>query len=75
MNSDVHPKEIYEIRIQGHLELYWAEMFNGMQLTLTQSGETILAGAVADQAALHGLLAKIRDLNLTLISVIQIKSE
>ncbi len=74
MNSDWHQPELYEIRIQGHLAPYWAETFAGMQLTLTQSGETILAGAVRDQAALHGLLAKIRDLNLTLISVMRVGS-
>ena len=51
----------------------WSATFDEMQLTLTQCGETLITGAVADQAALHGLLARIRDLNLTLISVIQVK--
>ena len=62
-------KEFYEIRIEGHLAPFWSEMFDGMQITLTQDGETTLSGAVADQAALHGLLAMIRDFNLILISV------
>ncbi len=75
MNSNGHQQTFYEIRIEGHLEPYWSEIFNGMELTLTQDGETILAGAVADQATLHGLLAKIRDLNMTLISVIQVGAE
>lgn len=62
-------KEFYEIRVKGHLAPFWSEMFDGMQITLTQDGETTLSGAVADQAALHGLLAMIRDFNLILISV------
>ncbi len=71
MNNDCKNQEYYEIRIQGHLAPYWSETFDGMQVTLTEGGETLLTGEVADQAALHGLLAKIRDLNLTLISVIR----
>ena len=73
MHSGWRKKELYEIRMEGHLSISWSEMFDGMQITLTPDGETILSGAVADQAALHGLLARIRDLNLTLISVIRIK--
>jgi hypothetical protein len=65
----------YKIRIQGELPLSWAESFEGMQLTHTSRGETLIAGILADQAALHGLLARIRDLNLTLISVSQVKPE
>jgi hypothetical protein len=65
-------KAFYEIRIKGHLAPSWSETFDGMQLTQTQAGETLLSGAVMDQAALHGLLARIRDLNLTLISVIRV---
>jgi len=75
MDSDGRKKEFYKIRIKGHLKPSWSETFDGMQLTLTRRGETLLTGAVADQAALHGLLARIRDLNLTLISVIQVKSK
>jgi hypothetical protein len=73
MSSELRKKEFYEIRVKGHLGPSWSETFDGMQLTVTCDGETVLAGAVADQAALHGLLARIRDLNLTLISVIQVK--
>ena len=73
MNSSWRKKELYEIRIEGHLAPSWSETFDGMQLILTPDGETTLSGAVADQAALHGLLTRIRDLNLTLISVIRIK--
>ncbi len=69
MDRNGRKQEFYEIRIKGHLALSWSDMFGGMQLILTPDGETILSGAVADQSALHGLLARIRDLNLILISV------
>lgn len=59
----------YTIRIKGHLAPRWSEWFAGMAITQTESGETLLSGLIADQAALHGLLAKIRDLNLALVSV------
>jgi hypothetical protein len=75
MISDYHKKEFYEIRIKGHLASSWSEVFDGMQISLTRGGETLISGAVVDQAALHGLLARIRDLNLTLISVIQVEPE
>ena len=61
--------ELFEIRLQGHLDMRWASWFDGMSLTLTENGETVLTGPVADQAALHGLLKKVRDLGLPLISV------
>jgi hypothetical protein len=67
-------RECYEICIEGYLASRWTEWFEGLNITQTESGETILSGRVADQAALHGLLAKIRDLNLTLISVNRIRS-
>jgi hypothetical protein len=66
-------QEYYEIRINGHLAPSWSEAFDGMQLTQTRGGETLITGRVADQAALHGLLARIRDLNLALISVTRVK--
>ncbi len=67
--------EYYEIRIKGYLALTWSESFEGMQLTLTGDGETVITGQVVDQAALHGLLARIRDLNLTLISVNRVEPD
>ena len=73
MDSGRSRKELYKIRIEGHLAPSWSETFDGMQLNFTPDGETTLSGAVVDQAALHGLLARVRDLNLTLISVIRIK--
>lgn len=65
----------YEIRMKGHLDARWAYWFEGMSLTLESDGTTVLYGPVADQAALHGMLRKIRDLGLALVSVIQKKKE
>jgi hypothetical protein len=59
----------YELRIEGHLDHRWAEWFGGLTLVQEDDGTTTLHGAVADQAALHGLLAKVRDLGATLVSV------
>jgi hypothetical protein len=59
----------YRIRVKGHLGPGWSEWFAGMTLTQTEAGETLLSGPVVDQAALHGLLARIRDLNLALVAV------
>ena len=59
----------YEIRVQGHLDARWAAWFDGLTITHGSDGTTIIHGLVADQAALHGLLQKIRDLGLPLISV------
>jgi hypothetical protein len=60
----------YVITIRGHLDQHWATWFEGLTITNGDNGETQLAGSVADQAALHGLLAKIRDLGLPLIAVV-----
>lgn len=60
----------YEIRVAGQLERHWSEWFDGLAVEADESGQTILSGLVPDQAALHGLLNKIRDLGLPLLSVI-----
>ena len=59
----------YEIRIKGHLNDQWVDWFDGLTITLTDDGNTVLSGAIIDQSALHGTLKKIRDLGLSLISV------
>ena len=61
--------EYYEIKIKGHLDQHWSDWFAGMKMTTLEGGETLLSGPLPDQAALHGLLERIRDLNLKLISV------
>ena len=65
-------KEHYEIRLAGHLDQRWAAWFDGLTLTHQSDGTTVLQGPVVDQAALHGLLQKVRDLGLPLISVIHV---
>ena len=62
----------YEIRLKGHLDAKWADWFDGLTITRADSGETLLRGPVVDQAALHGVLRKVRDLGLPLVSVNQI---
>jgi hypothetical protein len=61
--------EIFEIRLQGHLDTQWASWFDGLDITLTEDGDTVLTGPVVDQAALHGLLKKVRDLGMPLRSI------
>ena len=59
----------YEIRLKGHLNARWADWFDGLTLTRESDGTTLLSGPIVDQAALHGLLGKVRDLGLPLIAV------
>ncbi len=61
--------EYYEIKVKGHLDQRWSDWFESMELKHLEGNETLLSGPLTDQAALHGLIERIRDLNLTLISV------
>ena len=64
----------YEIRLKGHLDDKWVEWFEGLTITREDNGETLLTGPVVDQAALHGLLRKVRDLGVPLLSVSHVES-
>jgi hypothetical protein len=67
-----HDSGRYEIRLEGHLDCRWAAWFDGMSLINENDGTAVIRGPVVDQAALHGLLQKLRDLNLPLVSVTQV---
>ena len=69
--TDEHTNQqnVYHIRIKGHLDAHWQDWFDGLAITLTDDGDTILNGVIVDQAALHGLFRKICNLGLTIISV------
>ena len=70
-----HQMELYEIRIVGHLDSRWADWFEGLSFAHEDDGTTILCGPVVDQAALHGLLRRVRDLGLPLVSVTRVEPE
>jgi hypothetical protein len=72
--EDQYEPGLYEIRIKGHLDDQWSDWFDGLAITLEEDGDTLLTGSVADQAALHGLLKKVRDLGLPLISVNRVET-
>ena len=69
--SDPSQPVVYQIRIEGHLDSRGTEWFEGLTITPEDNGETLMTGPVADQAALHGLLRKVRDLGMPLLSVIR----
>ena len=71
LNPKTNPSEpvVYQIRIEGHLSRHWTGWFEGLTITLEDKGDTLLTGPVVDQAALYGLLRKVRDLGLPLLSV------
>ena len=72
--TDLGQPMVYQIRIKGHLGRNWTDWFEGLVVTLEDNGETLLSGPVVDQAALHGLLRKVRNLGMSLISVNRIES-
>ena len=69
MANDLNQPMVYQLRIKGHLGPKWADWFGGMTITLEDNGETLLRGQVVDQAALYGLLRKVRDLGMPLLAV------
>jgi hypothetical protein len=76
-NSESDPGQplVYQIRIKGHLGCEWADWFEGLAITALDNGETLLTGAVIDQSALHGVLRKVRDLGIPLLSVVRVKPD
>jgi hypothetical protein len=73
LNTDPGEPLVYQIRIKGHLGCQWTEWFGGMTITLEDNGDTLLTGPVIDQAALHGLLKKVRDLGVPLLSLMRVE--
>ena len=65
---------VYEIRVKGHLDGRWSEWFEGLTIFNVEDGIAVLSGEIVDQSALHGILAKVRDLGLPLIAVSRVKS-
>lgn len=75
MNNKPPPNiQFYEIRLKGHLDAQWATWFDRLNITLEEDGTTLLSGPVADQAALHGLLRKVRDIGMPLVSVVPVQT-
>ena len=76
-NYKPNPREpmIYQVRIKGHLNQQWRDWFENASITLEENGDTLLALPVVDQAALHGLLKKVRDLGMPLLSVNRVMSD
>jgi len=60
---------VYQLRLKGHLDSQWTDWFEGLAITLEDNGDTLLTGPVIDQSALHGLLKKVRDLGMPLVSI------
>ena len=75
IDGDRHGAGRYEIRLKGHLDTRWAAWFDGLSLSRESDGTTLIHGPVADQAALHGLLQKVRDIGLPLVSVTRIEPD
>jgi hypothetical protein len=71
--TDPGQPTVYQFRIKGHLESQWTNWFEGLTITLEEDGDTLLTGPVIDQSALHGLLKKVRDLGMPLVSVSQVQ--
>ncbi len=66
---------VYRIRIKGHLDQGWSDWFEGLAIAVDDNGDTVVSGPVADQAALHGLLKKVRDLGMPLLSITRVEND
>jgi hypothetical protein len=75
MESERVRQEVYQIVVKGHLDSEWSDWFDGLTISMVDNGETILSGPIVDQTALHGVLIKIRDLGLPLLSLTRIEPE
>ena len=77
LDPDTEPNQPmgYQIRVKGHLGSQWTDWFGGLTVTLEDNGDTVLTGPVVDQAALYGLLKKVRDLGIPLVSVVRIAQQ
>jgi len=75
IDTHISNAQYYEIRLKGHLEARWVKWFDGLAITLDEYGNTLLSGPVTDQAALHGILKKVRDVGLPLLSVISVEPD
>ena len=73
--QDHHTFGRYEIRLKGHLDARWAAWFDGLSLTCERDGASVLHGQIVDQAALHGVLRKVRDVGLPLLSVVRVEAD
>jgi len=71
--TDSGQSMVYQIKVKGHLGHQWTDWFDGLTITLEEGGDTLLTGPLVDQAALHGLLKKVRDLGMPLLSVNRVK--
>jgi hypothetical protein len=75
LKNDLGQSMVYQIRVEGHLDHQWTDWFEGLTINLEEDGEMLLTGPLVDQAALFGLLKKVRDLGMPLVSVNRIKSD
>lgn len=74
-SADPDRPAVYQIRVKGQLDGLWQAWFEGLRITSEENGDTLLSGPVSDQAALHGLLRKVRDIGLPLLSVVRVEPE